>query len=81
VAKTLIKADTLIPAVSAASILAKVARDRYMYDIAADYPDYQFEKHVGYGTALHLNLLARHGVSKLHRRSYKPVKKFLVVSN
>lgn len=79
--QTIIKADALVPAVSAASILAKVARDRYMTEIASDYPQYQFERHVGYGTALHMAMLAEHGVSKLHRLSYKPVKKFVIVKN
>jgi ribonuclease HII len=75
-AKTLIKADSLIPAVSAASIIAKVARDSYMTSLADAYPDYAFEKHVGYGTALHLERLKLHGVSDQHRRSYKPVQVF-----
>jgi ribonuclease HII len=72
-AKTLVRADATIPAVSAASIIAKVARDQYMAEIAGQYPDYGFERHVGYGTALHLQRLKLHGVSDLHRRSFKPV--------
>ncbi|HVV26152.1 MAG TPA: ribonuclease HII [Candidatus Saccharimonadales bacterium] len=73
-AKALIRADDSVPAVSAASIVAKVARDAYMAEIAAKYPDYGFEKHVGYGTALHLERLRLHGVSDLHRLSFKPVR-------
>ena len=72
-AKAIIKADNSVPAVSAASIVAKVARDNYMIEVAAQYPDYGFEKHVGYGTALHLQKLKLNGVSDLHRLSFKPV--------
>ncbi len=69
-----IKADTKVPAVSAASIIAKVARDNYMAEVAVNYPDYGFDRHVGYGTALHLERLKLHGISQLHRRSFKPVR-------
>lgn len=72
-ATTLIKADDTVPSVSAASIVAKVARDEYMAGIIKTYPDYGFEKHVGYGTSLHLERLKLHGVSDLHRKSFKPV--------
>jgi ribonuclease HII len=72
-AKAVIKADDSVSAVSAASIVAKVARDNYMTKIASEYPDYGFESHVGYGTALHIERLKLHGVSDLHRLSYKPV--------
>ena len=72
-----IKADDTIPAVSAASIVAKVARDNYMKEIAMEYPEYSFEKHVGYGTQLHRNALQAHGVTKIHRLSYKPIKALL----
>jgi len=75
--RALIKADASVPAVSAASIVAKVARDSYMTNIAGHYPDYGFEQHVGYGTALHSARLKRYGVSDLHRRSYKPIKALL----
>ena len=73
-ARALIRADNLVPAVSAASIIAKVARDRYMYEQAKKFPHYQFEKHVGYGTKLHSEMLKIHGVCTLHRLSYKPIK-------
>lgn len=73
-AEAVVKADDSVPAVSAASIVAKVARDDYMADIAADYPDYGFQSHVGYGTALHLERLKLHGVSDLHRLSFKPIR-------
>jgi ribonuclease HII len=71
--KAVIRADDSVPAVSAASIVAKVARDNYMAEIAEKYPDYGFQNHVGYGTALHLERLKLHGVSDLHRQSFKPV--------
>lgn len=72
-ARPVVKADTIIPAVSAASIIAKVARDNYMRRAASQYPDYGFDKHVGYGTALHLERLTKYGASKLHRQSFKPI--------
>lgn len=72
-AGALIKADDSVPAVSAASIVAKVARDDYMAEVADKYPDYGFPSHVGYGTSLHIERLKLYGVSDLHRRSFKPV--------
>jgi ribonuclease HII len=74
-AKAVIKADDSVPAVSAASIIAKVARDNYMAEISGKYPDYGFDKHVGYGTALHLERLKLHGISDQHRRSFKPIQR------
>jgi ribonuclease HII len=76
-ATAIIKADASVAAVSAASIVAKVARDKYMAEMTANYPDYGFEKHVGYGTALHLERLKLHGVSNLHRQSFKPIQALL----
>ncbi len=73
----LIKADAVIPAVSAASIVAKVARDKYMTELAIAFPQYGFEKHVGYGTVAHLVALKINGVSMHHRHSYKPIKALL----
>jgi ribonuclease HII len=72
-ATTLPKADALIPAVSAASIIAKVARDEYMIELASQYPDYGFERHVGYGTALHRQALELHGPTPEHRHSFAPI--------
>jgi ribonuclease HII len=71
--KTVAKADQLHPIVSAASIYAKVQRDAHMARAAIFYPFYGFEKHVGYGTALHQAALKVHGVSKIHRKSFKPI--------
>ena len=76
-ARTLVKADATVPVVGAASIIAKVARDAYMAEAAHTYPDYGFELHVGYGTRLHLERLKLHGVSALHRRSFRPVRALL----
>ena len=67
------KADLLVPEVSAASIVAKVARDEYMYKLAKKYPGYGFEKHVGYGTAAHKAALEKLGVCPEHRKSFRPV--------
>lgn len=76
-ATTLPRADALVPAVSAASIIAKVARDTYMGVMNRLYINYQFAKHVGYGTALHRQLLQQHGPSPLHRHSFTPVREVL----
>lgn len=70
---TLKQADLLVPSVSAASIIAKVARDYYMQKIAAEYPEYGFERHVGYGTKFHREAIAKHGPSDLHRMSFSPM--------
>jgi len=74
-ARAIVKGDSKEPAISAASILAKVARDREMHQLHEQYPHYGFNQHKGYGTAMHLAALKSHGVSPVHRRSYAPVKK------
>ena len=71
---TVVKADDLVKEVSAASIIAKVARDRYMCRIAADFPEYGFDKHVGYGTRQHLEAIRELGICPEHRRSFEPIK-------
>ena len=63
--------------IAAASILAKVTRDRIMVDLARKYPYYGWEKNAGYGTKAHQTGLAQHGITPEHRRSYAPIKKFL----
>ncbi|CAA6803394.1 MAG: Ribonuclease HII (EC [uncultured Campylobacterales bacterium] len=68
--RTLIKADTLIAEVSAASILAKVSRDRYMTKVDDSYPEYGFAKHKGYGTKMHRDAILKYGVCPLHRMSF-----------
>lgn len=70
---TLIKGDQLCASVAAASILAKTARDAYMTEQAAHYPDYAFDRHVGYLTAAHRSALAAHGPTPLHRLSFAGV--------
>lgn len=68
---TQVKADVDVPQVSAASILAKVTRDRYMVEISKEFPEYGFEKHKGYGTAYHIEKIKEHGFTPLHRKTYK----------
>jgi len=71
------KADVLVPAVSAASIIAKLNRDAFMTKAAKEFPGYGFAQNKGYGTSQHIEGLKKHGVCSLHRKSYKPVKRFL----
>jgi len=68
---TMVKADAKVPEVSAASILAKVSRDRYICEIASTYPQYEFEKHKGYGSALHIEKIKTFGYCELHRKTFK----------
>lgn len=68
--ETIIKGDGKSMSVAAASILAKVSRDRYMLEIAEKYPQYCFEKHKGYGTKLHYEMLEKYGISPVHRKSF-----------
>lgn len=68
--RLVVKGDATSACIAAASILAKVARDRYMEDIARQYPQYMFEKHKGYGTALHYEMIDKHGISPIHRASF-----------
>ena len=78
---TMKKADLLIPSVSAASILAKVARDAYMSEQSQIYPQYGFASHAGYGTAAHRVALKQHGVTPLHRRSFAPIAHLVGTAN
>lgn len=68
--RTVVKGDSLSASIAAASILAKVSRDRYMCDMAQRYPEYQFQKHKGYPTRLHYELLRQYGPCPIHRRSF-----------
>ncbi len=67
---TIVKGDSKCMSVAAASIIAKVSRDRYMLKVAEEYPEYEFSKHKGYGTKLHYEMLEKYGVSPVHRRSF-----------
>lgn len=71
---TVVKGDSRSMNIAAASILAKVSRDRYMIEMAKQYPEYQFERHKGYPTALHYEMLRRYGPCPIHRKSF--LKKF-----
>lgn len=72
--EAVVKADAKIPEVSAASILAKTARDRLMEKMDEEHPGYGFAKHAGYGTKAHVEAIRRLGPSPIHRRSFEPVK-------
>ena len=69
-AQTVVKGDGLSASIAAASVLAKVSRDRYMKKLAEEYPQYLFEKHKGYGTKLHNEMILKYGPSPVHRMSF-----------
>ena len=75
--EAIVKGDDKVAEISAASILAKTARDAQLMVLHQQYPDYAFDQHKGYPTALHLARLAQHGVTPVHRKSFGPVKKLL----
>lgn len=74
-AKTVVRGDEKIKAIAAASIIAKVSRDRGMVRLAKKYPQYGFEIHKGYGTKKHMAAIKKHGPSGAHRKSFDPIKK------
>ena len=76
-AEALVKGDALVPSISAASILAKVYRDRWCVEFDLQYPQYGFAVHKGYGTVRHLAALREHGACPQHRRSFAPVTEVL----
>ena len=76
-AQAIVQGDALVPAISAASILAKVTRDRWCADYDQQFPQYGFAKHKGYGTAEHLLALRTHGASPQHRKTFRPVTEVL----
>lgn len=75
--RAIVKGDSSVAAISAASILAKTARDSAMLQLHASYPQYGFDAHKGYPTAAHLAALKLHGVSPEHRKSFRPVRELL----
>ncbi len=77
-AEAIVKGDALVPAISAASILAKVQRDRWCAEVDLQYPQYGFARHKGYATAAHLAALREHGACPQHRRSFAPVAEVLL---
>jgi ribonuclease HII len=72
--RAIVKGDSSVAEISAASILAKTARDAEMLRLHLEYPQYGFDRHKGYPTAMHLDALRRHGASEIHRRSFAPVR-------
>jgi len=76
-AEAIVKGDSKVPAISAASILAKVYRDRWCHDYDLQFPQYGFAKHKGYGTAEHLAALRTHGACPQHRKTFRPVTEVL----
>lgn len=69
-ARAIVKGDAKSASIACASILAKVSRDRYMLEMAKKYPEYQFEKHKGYGTKLHYEMIEKYGICEIHRKSF-----------
>ena len=67
---TVVKGDAKSMSIAAASVLAKVSRDRFMLETAKKYPQYEFERHKGYGTKLHYEKIAQYGVCEIHRRTF-----------
>lgn len=75
--ETIVKGDARVPAISAASILAKTERDRLMAQIGREHPEYGFGQHAGYGTKAHIEAIGKYGVLRCHRRSFEPVKSII----
>jgi ribonuclease HII len=76
-AEAIVSGDALVPCISAASILAKVTRDRLLCELHVQHPEYGFDRHKGYGTVDHLRALQEHGALPMHRRSFAPVARAL----
>jgi ribonuclease HII len=80
-ARAIVKGDATVPVISAASILAKVARDEALIALHELYPQYGFDKHKGYLTAAHMDALKKFGPSPVHRRTYEPIRALLATEN
>lgn len=76
--QAIVKGDTLSASIAAASILAKVSRDRYMKDMSIQFPNYGFEKHKGYPTQAHIEAIRKYGILSIHRKTFEPIKSMLV---
>jgi len=74
---SVIKGDSKIYSIASASILAKVYRDSLMLEYSKQYPNFGFEKNVGYGTKFHIQALEKYGICPIHRKSYKPIKNIM----
>ena len=75
--KAVMRGDSLIQAVSAASVIAKVERDKHMLQLDQKYPQYNLKKHKGYPTKEHIQLVKQYGINKIYRRSFKPIKELI----
>ena len=75
--KAIVRGDSLIQAISAASVIAKVERDKYMLQLDQKYPQYNLKKHKGYPTKEHLLLVKQYGINNIYRRSFKPIKELI----
>ena len=75
--EAIIRGDSLIHAISAASVIAKVERDKYMLELDKEYPQYNLKKHKGYPTKEHIKLVRQFGVSEIYRQSFKPIKELI----
>lgn len=76
--QAIVKGDQRVQSISAASIIAKVARDRMMVELHADHPEFGFDRHKGYPTPQHRRAIAEHGVTRFHRQSFAPVRQALL---